>query len=121
MADLYKLAKGIEDMVKLLGSYESDEEGWVPVKAIRQVVEHNCDMQDLYLPVHFLDIVESMPTRRMESREPVKPIVDVDTWIFGECGHRLEHQEMVGENVLYSERYEYCPACGRRVLWDETQ
>ena len=37
MADLYKLAKGIEDMVKLLESYEPDEDGWVPVKAIRQV------------------------------------------------------------------------------------
>lgn len=36
---------------------------WVPVKAIHQVVEHNMDMQDCYLPVHFLDLVDSMPFR----------------------------------------------------------
>ncbi len=54
----------------------------------------------------------------LKSQEPVKPIVDVDTWACGKCGHRLEKQKLIGDNVLFSETYDYCPACGKKVAWD---
>lgn len=54
----------------------------------------------------------------LEEQEPVEPGVDVDTWICGNCGHRLEHQEMVGDNILFHEQYSYCPNCGRAVKWE---
>lgn len=54
----------------------------------------------------------------LKGQEPVKPIVDVDTWACGKCGYRLEKQELIGDNVLVSERYDYCPACGKKVDWD---
>ena len=47
-----------------------------------------------------------------------KPVVDVDTWKCGNCGHRLEAQEKLGDNVLFHELYRYCPNCGRMVGWD---
>ena len=53
-------------------------EGWVPVKAIHQVVEHNMDMQDLYLPVHFLDLIDDMPTRSMPGWISIKDRLPAD-------------------------------------------
>ena len=53
----------------------------------------------------------------LKSQEPVKPDMNVDTWICGKCGHTLEHQEMIGTNILIHEQYLYCPNCGREVKW----
>ena len=50
----------------------------------------------------------------LKAQEPVKPVVDIDTWKCGNCGHTLEHQELLGDNVLFHEQYNYCPDCGRR-------
>ena len=51
--------------------------------------------------------------------KPIKPIFDeLDvSGACGNCGHELTYQKMIGDNVLFEERYDYCPACGRRVLW----
>ena len=54
----------------------------------------------------------------LKSQEPMEPKVDVDEWRCGNCGHKLEHQELLGENVLFHEQYSYCPQCGRRVKWE---
>lgn len=50
--------------------------------------------------------------------EPVKPSVVIDEYRCGKCGHKLEHQELLGDNVLFHEQYNYCPECGRAVKWD---
>ncbi|MCR5826371.1 MAG: hypothetical protein K6G54_07380 [Oscillospiraceae bacterium] len=54
----------------------------------------------------------------LKAQEPVEPIVDIDTWKCGNCGHTLEHQELLGDNVLFHEQYNYCPDCGRAVKWE---
>ena len=54
----------------------------------------------------------------LKAQEPVKPVVDVDTWTCGNCGHTLEHQKLLGDNVLFHEQYNYCPECGRAVKWE---
>lgn len=54
----------------------------------------------------------------LKAQEPVKPVVDVDTWTCGKCGHTLEHQQLLGDNVLFHEQYNYCPECGRAVKWE---
>lgn len=54
----------------------------------------------------------------LEAQEPVKPVVDIDTWKCGNCGHALEHQQLLGDNVLLHEQYNYCPECGRAVKWE---
>lgn len=54
----------------------------------------------------------------LKAQEPVKPVVDIDTWKCGNCGHTLEHQELLGDNVLFHEQYNYCPECGKPVKWE---
>ena len=59
----------------------------------------------------------------LKEHEPVKPTVNVDTWICSKCGHTLESQELIDDNenprVLIHEQYNYCPNCGRAVKRDE--
>ena len=45
----------------------------------------------------------------LKEQEPIKPVVDIDTWKCGNCGHALEHQQLLGDNVLFHEQYNYCP------------
>ena len=54
----------------------------------------------------------------LKAQEPVEPVVDKDTWKFGNCGHTLEHQQLLGDNVLFHEQYNYCPECGRDLRED---
>ena len=54
----------------------------------------------------------------LKAQEPVEPVLDIDTWKCGNCGHTLEHQELLGDNVLFHEQYNYCPVCGRPVKWE---
>ena len=54
----------------------------------------------------------------LTAQEPVEPVVDIDTWKCGNCGHTLEHQELLGDNVLLHEQYDYCPMCGKKVKWE---
>ena len=51
----------------------------------------------------------------LKAQEPVKPVLDIDTWRCGNCGHTLENQQLLGYNVLFHEQYNYCPECGRAV------
>lgn len=54
----------------------------------------------------------------LKAQEPVAPVVDIDTWKCGNCGHTLEYQQLLGDNVLFHEQYNYCPECGKAVKWD---
>ena len=54
----------------------------------------------------------------LERMEPVKPDLNLDTWVCSVCGHRLEQQKKIGVNVILDERYNFCPRCGRAVDWD---
>ena len=54
----------------------------------------------------------------LKAQEPLKPVVDIDTCTCGNCGHTLEHQQLLGDNILFHEWYDYCPNCGRKVKWD---
>ena len=57
----------------------------------------------------------------LKEQEAVEPGVDIDTWKCGNCGHTLEHQELLGDNVLFHEQYNYCPNCGKAVKWNGHQ
>lgn len=56
-----------------------------------------------------------MAIEALKAQEPVEPNLDVDEWRCGNCGHKLEHQELLGDNVLFHEQYNYCPNCGKAV------
>ena len=54
----------------------------------------------------------------LSAQEPMKPVLDIDEWKCGNCGHTLEHQQLLGDNVLFHEQYNYCPECGKAVKWN---
>lgn len=100
MEKLEKVMKGLEELCEYLFHeykvcYKGDEE----------------DTYNRFL-------VANNALELLKVQEPVKPVVDVDTWKCGNCGHTLEHQELLGDNVLFHEQYNYCPNCGKPVKWD---
>lgn len=54
----------------------------------------------------------------LKEQEPVKPVVNVDEWVCGCCGTRLERQELISPNVIFHDFFEYCPSCGKKVDWE---
>ena len=55
----------------------------------------------------------------LKDRETVKPYIDIDEAKCPVCKVRLTRQELLGDDVLFEDFYDYCPRCGRRVVWDE--
>ena len=64
------------------------------------------------------DVLMTDALALLKEQEAVKPVVDIDTWTCGNCGHTLEHQKLLGDNVLFHEQYDYCPMCGKKVKWE---
>lgn len=58
----------------------------------------------------------------LKEQEPIKPTINVDTWICSKCGHVLESQELIDDKenaqILVHEQYQYCPECGREIKWE---
>lgn len=72
------------------------------------------DNDHVNLPVAIIEDIRGL----LKAQEPVEPKLDVDEWRCGNCGHKLEHQELLGDNVLFHEQYNYCPNCGKAVKWE---
>ena len=54
--------------------------------------------------------------------EPITPFIDhidINEFRCGACAHTLTKQNRFGDNVLFVEKFSYCPACGRKVDWSE--
>lgn len=73
--------------------------------------------RNMGLDLHEVERMKRDALELLKEQEPVEPSVDVDTYVCPNCGHRLEHQGMFGDNVIFDERYNFCPACGREVKW----
>lgn len=73
-----------------------------------------CEMENDCRDSMIYDAVELL-----KEHGPVKPSVDVDTYVCPNCGHRLEVHGMLGDIVVFDERYNFCPACGQAVKWDD--
>lgn len=87
-------------------------------KAIQKYREYLEDPEASAITVTMRASTATELVHLLERMEPVEPGLDIDTWVCRGCGHRLEHQEMLGDNVLINEQYNYCPGCGRAVLWN---
>lgn len=88
------------------------------------ILEYFKDINYAYNNSNQLDTLSSMIDELLKEQEALKPTVSVDTWICSKCGHTLESQELIDDKenpqVLIHEQYNYCPNCGRKVKWDET-
>lgn len=100
MPDVKEVIKSLETAVKNFERYSGDEYG-------REYDYARVGVDGLENALALL-----------KAQEPVEPVVDKDTWKCGNCGHTLEHQQLLGDNVLFHEQYNYCPECGRAVKWE---
>ena len=63
--------------------------------------------------LEFLDEASAM----LKEQEAVKPYIDIDDAKCPICKVKLTRQELLGEDVLYEDFFDYCPRCGRKVKW----
>ena len=54
----------------------------------------------------------------LKEQEAVKPYIDIDEAKCPICKVKLTRQELLGDDVLFEDFFDYCPNCGRKVDWD---
>ena len=66
------------------------------------------------------DAIEKVRTMEEPHRlTPKKPKVSVDTWVCPECGRDVEFLTMLGDNILFHRRHDFCPNCGQAIDWED--
>lgn len=60
-----------------------------------------------------LDALELLKTQE------IKPYIDIDEAKCPDCKVRLTRQELIGDDVLFEDFFDYCPRCGKKVRWNE--
>lgn len=53
-----------------------------------------------------------------EQQKEIVPYIDIDEAKCPDCKVKLTRQELLGEDVLFEDFYDYCPHCGRKVKWE---
>lgn len=53
----------------------------------------------------------------LKEQESIKPYIDIDEAKCPICKVKLTRQELLGEDVLFEDFFDYCPRCGRKVKW----
>ena len=54
----------------------------------------------------------------LKEQEAVTPYIDIDEAKCPICKVKLTRQELLGDDVLFEDFYDYCPHCGRKVKWE---
>lgn len=83
---------------------------YIEREAIQRTVETDMDMQDLYLPSHFLFVIEDIPAADVEK-------VKHGRWIFGQTmGHSwMKCSECCVSQGGQTATFTYCPNCGAKM------
>lgn len=53
----------------------------------------------------------------LKEREEVVPYIDIDEAKCPICKVKLTRQELLGDDVLFEDFFDYCSRCGRKVKW----
>lgn len=54
----------------------------------------------------------------LKEQEEIVPYIDIDEAKCPVCKVKLTRQELLGDDVLFEDFFDYCPHCGRKVKWD---
>lgn len=54
----------------------------------------------------------------LKEQEAVTPYIDIDEAKCPICKVKLTWQELLGDDVLFEDFFDYCPHCGRSVKWE---
>lgn len=83
---------------------------YIDADRLKKAVEHELDMQDLYLPVHFFEVVDGMEAADVQEvkhgRWKETTTEDPCYYRCSECGRQTDDE------------YNYCPNCGSRMDLD---
>ena len=52
-----------------------------------------------------------------EKQDEIIPYIDIDEAKCPVCKVKLTRQELLGEDVLFEDFFDYCPHCGKAVKW----
>ena len=61
-----------------------------------------------------LDLIDEL----LKEQEAVKPYIDIDEAKCPICKVKLTRQELLGDDVLFEDFFDYCPHCGKAVKWE---
>lgn len=53
----------------------------------------------------------------LKEQEAVTPYIDIDEAKCPICKVKLTRQELIGDDVLFEDFFDYCPRCGKPVNW----
>ena len=56
--------------------------------------------------------------RQIKEQDGIIPYIDIDEAKCPVCKVKLTRQELLGEDVLFEDFFDYCPHCGKSVLWE---
>ena len=56
--------------------------------------------------------------RQIKEQDGIIPYIDIDEAECPDCKVKLTRQELIGDNVLYEDFFDFCPRCGKPVLWE---
>ena len=84
---------------------------YVDADLLKREFERTFDMQDLYLPAHFFDVVDSMPYADVQEVRHGKWKDANETFECSICGYSFE-------NEGYMHFFNFCPCCGARMDGD---
>ena len=87
---------------------------YIDADELKQKVEHELDMQDLYLPIHFFDVVDEMPTADVAEVKRGRWIVDREFGNDVMSGEQMVICSECGKGIFWG-RQNYCPNCGAKM------
>ena len=53
----------------------------------------------------------------LKQGDVITPYIDIDEAKCPDCKVKLTRQELLGDDVLFEDFFDYCPHCGRKVKW----
>ena len=94
---------------------------FIDADLLKEEFERRFDMQDLYLPTHFLDVVDSMPAADVQEVrhgkwESTELMYENGCTRCSEC--KIEYYVSDLEEICGDTLPTYCPNCGARVDGD---
>ena len=90
------------------------------IKACAHHPKHDCESCD-YCSDNFWcyndQLIEDFEAL-MKEQEGIVPYIDIDEAKCPVCKVKLTRQELIGDDVLFEDFFDYCPHCGKPVLWE---
>ena len=100
----------------LISMNKTTDRLWKYADEWEKTPEHFDGVNPFCVAIHAVRQTTNAPETLKE--EAVKPVVNVDEWVCGNCGTWLERQRMIHPSAILHDLCDYCPRCGKKVDWE---